>query len=169
MTIDEKIKELEEKLEEIKKENKKSKKEKDNTFKRWRAENGGTYYYIDYNGDILIDTETFDETSDFCYLIGNYFKTKEQAEISKQNRLTYQQLKDIALKLNKGLEIDWNDELEPKYYLCYAYYENNKILTLVNYTQQVLGVVYCLNNNFHDAVLEEIGEEKLKQLLEWGI
>ena len=36
-------------------------------------------------------------------------------------------------------------------------------------TAQNLNIVYCLDYRFLDVALDEIGEEKLKQLLEWGI
>ena len=48
--------------------------------KHWRANKGEFYYYI---VDFIFSTSYVDERSlddDFNYKIGNYFKTKEQAD-----------------------------------------------------------------------------------------
>ena len=171
MNIDEKIKELEEKQAEILKEIEELKKEKENTFKRWRAEkNREKYFLMDINKAGRIDSyiDEYSIYEDFFYSIGNYFKTQEEAKRYKQNRLTYQQLKDIALRLNKGQEIDWKNVEQGKYYIFYdsvvKKFESGICGTYRNLTE-----IYCVDKSFLDMALEEIGEEKLKQLLEWGI
>ena len=62
-------------------------------------------------------TDFYNMSYDYRYATGNYFETEAEALRYKQNRLTYQQLKDIAFRLNKGQEIDWNDETKNKYYI----------------------------------------------------
>ena len=168
MNTEERIKELEEKQSEISKELEELKKEKEVNDERWRAENGGEYYYIDCNGDILVDVETFDETSDFRYSVGNYFKTKEKAKLYKQNHLIYRQLKDVALRLNNNKDNDWSIS-QNKYYIYFDFNEDkfrllNDIVNGMSITE-----VYCIDKNFLNVAIEEIGEEKLKQLLAWGI
>ncbi len=168
MTIDEKIKELEEKLEEIKKENEKLKTGRYTKDKRWRALFNEKYYYLNDCGGIEIFLESSTLADKYRYEIGNYFKTREEAEKHSQNRLTYQQLKDIALRLNKGQEFDWKNVEQGKYYIFYdsvvKKFESGVCGTYRNLTE-----IYCLDENFLNVALEEIGEEKLKQLLEWGI
>lgn len=54
--------------------------EKYGTPKRWRAEKGGQYFYIDTFGEISSDTE-YDLSEDSeSYEFGNYFRTIAEAE-----------------------------------------------------------------------------------------
>lgn len=49
---------------------------------RWRAETKrGIYYFIDSTGHADLSYEEFDEVDDERYEFGNYFKTKEEAEL----------------------------------------------------------------------------------------
>lgn len=48
--------------------------------KRWRAERGGHYWYVDYDGTATEIYESFDYFDDKRYSIGNYFRTFEDAE-----------------------------------------------------------------------------------------
>ena len=48
--------------------------------KRWRAEYGKIYYYVDSVLDISISIENHYALSNVCYERGNYFRTKEEAE-----------------------------------------------------------------------------------------
>lgn len=72
------IEELKQKIEEINKEFEVS--------KRWRAEEGGIYWFIDsdFTGKVrdLWDRRSTDEN--VRYNLGNYFKTKEEAEKVKE-------------------------------------------------------------------------------------
>jgi hypothetical protein F3_00887 len=54
--------------------------EKYGITKRWRAEKGKIYYYIDSVLDISISTEYHYALDNVCYERGNYFRTKEEAE-----------------------------------------------------------------------------------------
>jgi len=47
---------------------------------RWRAEEGGRYYYILSDNNASEAFDCFGGLDDIFYNIGNYFQTKEQAE-----------------------------------------------------------------------------------------
>lgn len=64
--------------------------------KRWRAEGGGKYWYLDDCGVVLSNEEWGDDTDDFRYSIGNYFKTEAEAEAYKEYLLARQVLLDDA-------------------------------------------------------------------------
>ena len=52
--------------------------------KRWRAKEDDKYFYIDSSGVVLsVEEESFEE-DDGHYNLGNYFKTKEEAEKVKE-------------------------------------------------------------------------------------
>ena len=48
--------------------------------KRWRAYCESGYYYINSINKILLDNEYGDDVDDARYFLGNYFRTREQAE-----------------------------------------------------------------------------------------
>ena len=167
MTIDEKIKELEEKQVEILKEIEELKKYQLTNNVRWRAEYNGEYFYINSNGCICSDVDIRDNSANYRFLV-DYYKTKEDAEKCFKNQITYQQLKDIALRLNKGQEIYWHNGSQDKYYIYFDYIENEFGLTFANSMRSLSGI-YCLDEKYLDIAIDEIGEEKLRQLLEWGL
>ena len=65
---------------ELLKEKAKAINEKYGIKKRWRAERGEEYYYINFQLKILFDEEDFAEIDEERYDIGNYFKTKQEAQ-----------------------------------------------------------------------------------------
>lgn len=62
--------------------------------KRWRAEGGGKYWYLDDCGVVLSNEEWGDDTDDFRYSIGNYFKTEAEAKAYKEYLIARQVLLD---------------------------------------------------------------------------
>ena len=48
--------------------------------KRWRAQAGNLFYYITSDGDIESDYEDLSDENMDMYNLGNYFKTKEEAQ-----------------------------------------------------------------------------------------
>lgn len=85
--------------------------------KRWRGEKNEDYYYILGNGDINTNNEDLSLYDNKLYDIGNYFKTEKAAEKNAEKIKIYTKLKDLALRLNKGKEINWNDDTQDKYFL----------------------------------------------------
>ncbi len=47
--------------------------------KRWRADKGDGFYYIQELGEIGFYVDNYSEFDDKCYYIGNYFKTEKLA------------------------------------------------------------------------------------------
>lgn len=71
------------------------------------------YFYIDSKGDIEYSkNEWNEEVVEDHKLIGNYFKTKEEAE----KHLEYLKAKVIIKQDTKGFKPDWKDIAEDKYY-----------------------------------------------------
>lgn len=153
--LEKKYKELGEEIERL----------KSQSTERWRAEYEEEYYFIDSEGDIL---PSFDEDlgkDDYRYQLGNYFETSEQAEKVLDKILIYSKLKDLALKLNEGKTIDWKDDTQEKFYI---YFDNaaNRLDYSFHSNYQDFGTICCLDNEFLDKALEEIGEEDLRKLFE---
>lgn len=139
--------------------------EKQKSAVRWRAKEDEGYCYLDNCGGIQTERDFYHKVDTDRYDLANYFKTEEEAEKMLNKIKIYTQLKDLALRLNKDKEIDWDDKGQGKYFI---YYDNlhKKICTTCNYWTEVLGQIYCLDENFLEEAKKEIGEENLKKLFE---
>lgn len=127
---------------------------------RWKPKDNEKFWYIDSSGSVnysLFMSETESRFKNY-----NCFQTREQAEQEAENILIRRQLEDIARRLNKGKEIDWYDSEQSKY--CIELYCNN-IITNFYLAHKTQGTVYCLDKNFKDVAIQEIGKERLKKYL----
>ena len=122
------------------------------------------YYYLNDCGETEIETDEDYLVDNFRYSIGNYFGTEKQAENYKERLLIEQELRDIARELNKGEEIDWNDNDQKKYYLYYCYIEEG-ISRTFDFLGKGQGIIYCLDENFMTIAIKRIGEERLTKYL----
>ena len=133
-------------------------------YKRWEPKNGEEYFYVDNVG--IVQNALFDNTMGYhltlCRTL-NCFKTKEQAEAEAEKVLVRRQLEDIARRLNKGREIDWSDENQYKWYIVYNTTFGFATYSVSENTTQ--GVVYCLDKNFLNTAIKEIGEGRLMKYL----
>lgn len=134
---------------------------------RWKPVEGKKYYYLGSSLEIYA-VENFGYPSDIGAIKAyNCFKTEEEANQEAEKILVRRMLEDIARRLNKGKEIDWNNFAQDKYFLGIDY---NKYLAMGvglsccnNIKTQ--GTVYCLDRNFKNVAIQEIGEERLKKYL----
>ena len=134
-------------------------------YERWKPEDFSTYFYVDSCMKIE-ESEFYNDTYIHSERYNTYstFKTKEEAETEAEKILVRRQLEDIARRLNKGQKIDWNDKEQIKYSICLDAI-NSEIIwdNEVQYISQ--GIVYCLDMNFYNVAIQEIGEERLKKYL----
>lgn len=134
---------------------------------RWQPQFGDKYFYLSGRGFVQSSAWTKHEYDFQRFNLGNCFKTEQEAEEYKENLLTKQQLKDLALELNNGVEIDWKNDRQLKHYL-YIDHDINLLTTEYAVAAQE-NIVYCLNNQFLEIAKERIGEEKLIKLFESGV
>lgn len=163
-----KIENLEKQLAELKEQVNSSESEGIEKGVRQRPKIGEIYYFLGDNGYIY-NTEWEDFKEDlFRFNTDNCFKTEQEAKDYKENLLTKQQLKDLALELNNGVEIDWVNETQKKY--CFVYSHNkNKLDYTPNEAWQELGHIYSLDYKFLEIAKDRIGEEKLIKLIKSGV
>ena len=137
----------------------------DGDYDRWKPKAEGVYWYVNSRGEICC--------SHFCpiyktdiarYQTFNCFQTREQCEAEADKILVRRKLEDIARRLNKGKEIDWNDHKYYKYAICFNF-DKNEIDYLYCSSQKEQGVVYCLSNKFSRVAIQEIGEQRLRKYL----
>lgn len=122
------------------------------------------YWTVSGSGEITSLSDYSDDFDRFKKEIGNYFKTREEAEEYLEDLKVKTEIKNIAKELNKGKEIDWNDYDIDKYYLYYSYQYKSLVCTSVSGSKEE-GTTYCLDRNFMDVCVERIGKERLEKYL----
>lgn len=133
-------------------------------YERWKPKKYDIFYYL--NGFCeVISSELCDDQSDrMLYETFNCFQTREQAEAEAEKILVRRQLEDIARRLNEGKKIDYEDKTQCKFCIVYNIVKD-RIEIDSDYNCVRIGVVRCLNKNFLDVAIQEIGEERLKKYL----
>ena len=110
----------------------------------------------------LVDVECEEfEIDSNRYKIGNHFQTEEEGQKMLEKLKIYMQLKDLALKLNKGKKIDW-DDTQNKYSITYNGWL--RLTTVLSFRD--IGQIYCLDKNFLEEAKKEIGKKNLIKLFE---
>ena len=148
--LDKQAKEIQAKIDELKSGPK-------NKCVRWRAKEGNFYYFS--CGCIQYKFEKCANLDDYNYNTGNYFKTSEEAEKYKQHLIITQKLKDIALRLNDGVEIDWKKDRN--IYEIYLDCSRNELDQVNIDTFKSCNTIYCLSDKFLETAIKEIGEKEL--------
>lgn len=133
--------------------------------KRWMPNDFCPYFYVDscmkieqsdYYNDTYIHSERYNTYGTF--------KTREDAEQEAEKILIRRQLEDIARRLNRGGKIDWNDEIQPKSFI-FLDCRTQLIERDCSFRHKNQGIVYCLDRNFKDVAIKEIGEKRLIKYL----
>lgn len=134
-------------------------------YERWKPEEGGLYYFLNTYETTDVNEFCSTEYADIMrYKTYNCFETKVQAEQEAEKILVRRMLEDIARRLNKGQKIDWDDEDQRKYFIRFNYW--TYIIELdSSWKNKFQGVIYCLDKNFLDVTIQEIGEERLVKYL----
>lgn len=134
-------------------------------YEMWKPKEYQPYWFVNSRGQ---GVETFfkstmdNDTKRFENF--NCFQTKEQAKAEAEKILVRRMLEDIARRLNKGEKIDFKDNKQAKYYLRYNIDQGGFDVDL-DFNIVRVGVTYCLDRNFPEIAIQEIGEERLKKYL----
>lgn len=147
--LEELKKELEEVLEKVNKKIKESEKE---------------YWTVEHDGEIKCDRDFGYDVDIFNKEIGNYFKTKKEAEEYLEDLKVKTEIKNIAKELNADKKIDWDDADQSKYSLMYDY-DDSEVTRNHDRVLKSEGTIYCLDSNFMNVCIERIGEERLENYL----
>lgn len=133
-------------------------------YERWKPKRDEVYWYIAIDGSVEqhINVNHWVDKCHFKTL--NCFQTREQTEAEAEKILVRRMLEDIARRLNKGKEMDWDNSSSHKYYI-YLDTENDNLESSSDVWDKMQGVVYCLSQGFLGVAKSEIGEERLKKYL----
>ena len=132
-------------------------------YERWKPEPNEEYYFVSENGKIVQARNCGWEPATNRIDFYNCFKSEKQAEAEAEKILVRRMLEDIARRLNKGKEFDWSDEDQCKWYIVYNTTFGFETYSVSENTVQ--GVVYCLDKNFLNTAIKEIGEGRLIKYL----
>ena len=104
-------------------------------YERWRGEKSEKYWFIDSYGEPDYDDEYGLDANNNLYAMGNYFKTKKEAEAYKEYLIARQTLLDDAeggkfVLIGKNLSGDYND-----FYRVWNIHSNNLYCPGVVYFQ----------------------------------
>lgn len=131
--------------------------------KRWRGKVNNSYYSISHYGEVMYNRESESVYDNGFYKIGNYFKTREEAEFAREKQLVYQKLKDYALEHNTEV-IDWNNLNQKKCLIGYTHYDNELFITSRQEIESPNTVYFTSEKIARDAI-KVIGEDKIKKYL----
>lgn len=131
-------------------------------YERWKPKDNEKFWYIDSFG--FVNYSLFMSETESRFKNYNCFKTKAEAEAEAEKILVRRMLEDIARRLNKGEKIDWNNKEQNKYFIRFNYW-SDVIQLETAWKNKLQGTVYCLDEDFLDVAIQEIGEERLKKYL----
>lgn len=127
--------------------------------KVWKPEIGESYYTLSNEGLIIkVHYNGFFSDENRC-LIGNYFKTQQEAEFALERQKVITELKRYALEHNEK-EIDWNTG-KKNLYIYYSY--RIKRIDIDCTITMKENTVYFTSTEIAEAAIKAIGEDRLKK------
>lgn len=135
---------------------------KSNGCKRrvWRPEYNEFYFYISGHSAVGNNIWENDYIDNGCYRIGNCFKTEEDAKFALEKAKVEAELRRFAEENNER-EIDWKDEDQEKWCMCYSYYYGS--VYFIDACCYKRNDIYFTSKEIGEQAVAYIGEERLKK------
>lgn len=131
--------------------------------KYWKPKESERYYFIDaYQEGIGNDTNDGTDVDDFILSIGNYFKTKEEAEHMVEKLKVIHELQKFAYENNEK-EIDWNDAKQYKQFLIYDIEDKKVCIDYKTYVKSEPFNIYFTSFDIARKAIKTIGEDRIKK------
>lgn len=125
--------------------------------KVWKPEDAELYYFIRNDGQICYTHWNEIDLDQDRYGLGNCFKTEDEAKFALEKLKVITELKRFAIEHNEG-EINWNDNKQYKYILCFDHDEN-----CVKWVQYQHAHIYFTSREIAEQAIKKIGKERLKK------
>lgn len=113
------------------------------------------YWYIDINGDAVSEKWLGVDIEKDMFEIGNFFKTKEQAEFAVEKLKVEAELRKFSSPFKEG---------ENNYNIFFEAYGKFVDIDCVLY-RQMQGTIYFESREKAQEAIETIGEERIKKYL----
>lgn len=124
---------------------------------------GETYHYISLGGIIEYTLNENCGADEHLIKSGSCYRTEEDAVRARDRQYAIRELELLADELNDGVEIDWDNEKQPKNYICYRFGE---IVQVTSQHTKSQCIIYCSSVYFIEQAFKRLGEDKLKLILD---
>lgn len=128
--------------------------------KRWRAEKGAEYFVFDENCLICMVRDYGNWFDDRRWSLGNYYRTREEAQIVLDKRLALQRIKDYCLDNFGEFVPDWENPNESKFFIQYLY-SSKKLGVNVDWADKSLGGIYLSSNKRARQLIRDMKDDLL--------
>ena len=128
--------------------------------KVWKPEYDSDYYFIRNNGQICHTNFIKSDIDKERFILGNCFKTEEEAEFALERQKVITELKRFAIEHNDG-EIDWNSKIQNIY--CLYYREHRGDIEADYFCSRLWDGVFFTSKKTAEQAIEAIGEERIKK------
>ena len=130
--------------------------------KYWTPKEKEKYFYIeDCMG--VSDDRNVQAPIDYCrFNIGNFFKTKIEAEHILEKLKVIHELQKFAYENNEG-EIDWKNFNQCKYYLVYDTKDEDLYVDYTAYSKREPFNIYFTSFKIAKRAIKTIGEDRIKK------
>ena len=130
--------------------------------KYWTPKEKEKYFYIeDCMG--VSDDRNVQAPIDYCrFNIGNFFKTKIEAEHILEKLKVIHELQKFAYENNEG-EIDWKNFNQCKYYLVYDTEDGELYVDYAAYCKREPLNIYFTSSKIAKRAIEAVGEDRIKK------
>lgn len=145
-----KLEELEMKIKELSEEIERLKKEKEN--ERWVPKVGDCYWYVDNDGYIHETEWAHFGIHRRRYLIGNVFKTEEEAEFRVGQLKVEAELRRFARPFEEN-KSNWT----------MIYEADHKKIAVYNYTSFQIHDIHFASEEIAQKAIDTVGEERIKK------
>lgn len=132
--------------------------------KVWKPMNDEMYFFINPDNPSGVDycycTESdFDER---VYAVGNCFQTKEAIEFALEKLKVIAEMKKYIVE-HDDVDLDWNNCEQEKWYIKY-YHDTDDIDADYNMCTQIVdNSLYASSSEILEAMIEEIGQDRIKR------
>lgn len=138
--------------------------------KVWKPKDDEEYYYILPNGTVSHESKFYKplyanhyrnylSNKEGRYSIGNCYRTEKEALFALNKQKVITELKRFAQEHNE--KIDWNNDDQPKYHLCYSYFSDSILISFAYYKK--LNVISFTSREIAQQAIKTIGADRLKK------
>lgn len=131
----------------------------------WKPKKGDNYFYIihSYNplhNEVLVSTWIDDDHDKTHYLLGNIYRSHEEAEKARNRELA-----EVRLRRTSNFEPDWSNNDQNKWTVYYNHNDKELLVEATAFLQYPSAIYF----DTYDSIKKSIKENKQDWLIYFGI
>lgn len=131
----------------------------------WKPKKGDNYFYIihSYNSlhnEVLVSTWIDDDHDKTHYLLGNIYRSHEEAEKARNRELA-----EVRLRRTSNFEPDWSNNDQNKWTVYYNHNDKELLVEATAFLQYPSAIYF----DTYDSIKKSIKENKQDWLIYFGI